>query len=258
MRHCIPCVGLVVFLGCFTFIIVPDSDDPASQNRPAPASDALPAIVIDPGHGGTDEGTKYYGLAEKEVTLDVARKLERTLQNFGFQTTLTRRDDRYMSLAERVAIANKVENSVFVSIHFNQSTAGNVTGAETFYADQKLPPSQDWTWVGFFSRADTPSLDNGETLAGFIQASLVTRMDAVNRGINSQALYVVRHTRAPAALVEAGFISNSMENQLLRDDAYRQRLANSIAEGIMSYVRTTRQPGAPGKLASAQGIVPKP
>ncbi len=257
MRRCIPCVGLVVFLGCFTFVIVPDYDAPSSREKPQPSPDAIPTIVVDPGHGGNDEGTKFYHVAEKEMTLDVALRLEKTLLNFNFPVVLTRRDDHYVALADRVATANKIDNAVFISIHFNQSNSATVGGAETFFADQKLSPAEDWTWVGFFSHSDS-TLDNGETLAGFIQAALVMRMDATNRGIHSKALYVVRHTRCPAVLVEAGFISNPLENQLLRDESYRQRIADSIAEGVMNYIRTTHPAIPPSKLASAQKNEPKP
>lgn len=258
MSRCLPCVGLVVFLGCFTFVIVPDFDNPAAPEKQPLATEGWPTVVIDPGHGGVDEGTEFFHLAEKDMTLDVALRLEHILRGFSLPTVLTRRDDHYVALPDRVAVANKVSNSIFVSIHFNQSSSPAAGGVETYYADQKLPPSQDWTWLGFFSRSDTPILDNGETLAGYIQASLVMRMDATNRGIKSKALYVVRHTRQPAALVEAGFLSNPLENQLLRDADYRQRLATSIAEGIMSYIRTTPSPAAPSKLASMGKIAPKP
>lgn len=256
MRHCIPCVGLVVFLGCFSLVIVPDFDAPRPQSQAA--ADALPTIVIDPGHGGIDEGTQYFRLAEKNMTLDIALRLERVLQGFNFPTLLTRREDHYVPLADRVTTANKIDDSVFVSIHFNQAENTSIGGVETFYADEKLPPSDDWTWIGFFTRADKPALDNGETLAAFIQASLISRMDATNRGIKSKALYVVRHTRAPAVLVEAGFISNQLENQLLREESYRDRIANSIAEGILNYVRTTRPTLPASKLASVQKREPKP
>lgn len=258
MRHCIPCVGLVVFLGCFTFIIAPDYEGQPRDKSVATSPGALPTIVIDPGHGGNDEGTKFFHLAEKDLTLDIATRLEKTLQRLGFSTVLTRHDDHYVALSERVATANKIGNSIFVSIHFNSSSSGMIGGVETYYADQKLPLFQDWTWVGWFSHADQPALDSGETLAGFIQASLVSRMEVANRGIKSRSLYVVRHTRAPAVLVEAGFISNPIENQLLRIDSYRERIANSIAEGVLSYERT-QHPSAvpPQKLASTEASARK-
>jgi N-acetylmuramoyl-L-alanine amidase len=198
-------------------------------------------VVIDPGHGGIDDGTKYYGLAEKDVTLDVAQRLERVLKGLRVETVLTRRDDVYVSLPERAEIANRLEeensNIIFVSIHFNQAAAENVDGIETYYADQKIPPPADWTWVGFFNRPDNENLDRGENLAADVQGALTSRMMAVNRGIKSRSLYVVRHTRMPAVLVEGGFLSNKMENQMLRNDGYRDRLAQGLAAGILSYIQ---------------------
>jgi N-acetylmuramoyl-L-alanine amidase len=245
-------VGLVVFLGCFTFVIAPEMERTPAREKILPASDTPMTVVIDPGHGGNDEGTKFYHLAEKDVTLDVAQRLERTLRSFKLSTVLTRRDDHYVALCDRVAVANKIENAIFVSIHFNSSSSAIYSGVETYYADQKLPPSQDWTWMGIFSRADEPQLDNGETLAGFVQASLVTKLNAANRGIRGRPLYVVRHTRAPAVLIEGGFVSNPLENQLLRNDEYKQRMADAIAEGIVNYEKTQRRSLPVPKLASAQ------
>ena len=258
VRNAVPCVGLVVFFGCFSFIIAPDPNvapSPGQKIAEAPAKEstptnALPTVVIDPGHGGVDEGTAYYGLAEKDLTLDVAQRLERILQSVRISTVLTRHDDQYVALPARVAVANQIQNAIFVSIHFNQSRSEPVDGIETYYADQKLPPAPDWTWVGFFNRPEEPALDNGENLAADVQASLASRMLIPNRGIKSKALYVVRHTRAPAILVEGGFISNRLENQMLRNDSYRERLATAVAAGIVTYIQTTHPATAVPRVAS--------
>jgi N-acetylmuramoyl-L-alanine amidase len=245
-----PCVGLLVFLGCFTFIIVPDVEKPMGQ-PPVELAGRLPTVVIDPGHGGNDEGARSHGLVEKQMTLDVALRVEQMLRSLNFPTVLTRRDDHYVSLADRVAIANKVDNSIFLSIHFNQSRDGSGNGVETFYADQKIPPDLDWTWIGFFSKPQPPVVDNGETLAGFIQTSLATKLNGLNRGIKSRSLYVVRHTRSPAVLVEGGFISNMFEAQMLTNSDYRDRLAAAMVEGILSYEKSIQRSGPPSKLASS-------
>jgi N-acetylmuramoyl-L-alanine amidase len=248
-----PCVGLVVFLGCFTFIIVPDAQNPVPQPNSSRSGNALPTIIIDPGHGGNDEGAKNRSVREKDVALDVAIRVEQMLQSYNFPTVLTRRADIYVALADRVAIANRVEDSIFVSIHFNQAGAGSIGGVETFYADQKTPPEMDWTWVGFFSKPPVPPSDNGETLAGYIQASLVMKLNAANRGIKSRSLYVVRNTKGPAVLVEGGFISNALEAQLLTNADYRDRVAAGITEGILNYEKT-EHPGQPAsKLANSAG-----
>jgi N-acetylmuramoyl-L-alanine amidase len=154
----------------------------------------------------------------------------------------------YVSLPERVEIANRLaegnSNVIYVSIHFNQSAVESVDGIETYYADQKLPPATDWTWIGFFSHPENDQLDLGENLAADVQGALVSQMQTANRGIKSRALYVVRHTRMPAVLVEGGFLSNKLENQSLRNDSYRDRIAKGIANGILTYIRTMH--AAPG------------
>ena len=211
-------------------------------------------VVIDPGHGGIDDGTKYFGLAEKDVTLDVAQRLEPLLKAMGIDTVLTRRDDLYVSLPDRVDLANRLSeansNVIFVSIHFNQSAVESVDGIETYYADRKIAPTGDWTWLGFFNHPEDEQLDRGENLAADLQNAMTSRMMVANRGIKSRSLFVVRHTRAPAVLVEGGFLSNKIENQMLRNDAYRERIAQALAAGIATYVQTMHPPSAP-HLASA-------
>ena len=118
------------------------------------------------------------GLVEKDLTLDVTRRTQKLLKQFGFQTVLTRSDDTFISLPERAAIGNRIDNAIFVSVHFNHAYSGASTGVETFYASEKVPPESAWTWVGFFSKPEPAPADNGETLAGFIQASMVMRTEA--------------------------------------------------------------------------------
>jgi N-acetylmuramoyl-L-alanine amidase len=234
MRNAMPCVGLIVLGGCLTFIVAPDEQP--YFDSPNGAHAGFPIVVIDPGHGGRDDGARGNGLIEKDLTLDVATRTEKLLKQYGFETVMTRTDDTYVSLPERAAIANRIDNSIFVSIHFNHASAG--TGVETFYASEKVAPENAWTWVGFFNKPAPMTADRGETLAGFIQASIVMRTDASNRGIRGRPLYVVRHTRSPAALVECGFISNAFEARLIANEEYRDRLAKAISEGVMSYTKS--------------------
>ena len=263
-----PCVGLIVVLGCFTFVVAPDDNFlPPSPGAPVQAESSArapapgqgpPTVVIDPGHGGIDDGTKYFGLAEKTMTLDVAQRLERILEADKIKAVLTRRQDVYVSLPERAEIANSVaatnSDVIFVSIHFNQSSVESVDGIETYYADKKIPPAADWTWVGFFDRPEDEELDRGQSLAADIQTALVSRMMTTNRGIKSRSLFVTRHTRMPAVLVEGGFLSNKNENQQLRDDPYRERIAEGIAAGILAYVKTMHPAVKPQTAAAGAGI----
>jgi N-acetylmuramoyl-L-alanine amidase len=252
MKNAMPCVGLMVLGGSLSFILAPDEQS-SIESQLAAASSAFPIVILDAGHGGKDDGARANGLVEKELTLDVAQRAEKLLQQYGFRTVMTRADDSFQSLPERTAVANQTENSVFISIHFNHANGGSSTGVETFYASEKVAPEAAWNWVGFFNKPEeSPSIDSGETLAGFIQASLVMRTEATNRGIKGRPLYVVRHTRSPAVLVECGFITNPFEARMIANSEYRGRLSKSIAEGVMSYTKSRPRSGTAPRLAQAE------
>ena len=246
-----PCVGLIVLAGSLTFVVVPD-DERGIAPPPPVLSETLPTVVIDPGHGGRDEGARSSGLTEKHLTLDVGLRLEKVLQEFGFPTLLTRRDDTYMRLSERTAVANKVANSLFISIHFNHANNTDSSGIETFFASEKLEQEPEWAWTGFFNPARATGRDSGETLAGFIQTALVQQTVATNRGIRGRPLYVARHTRDPAVLVECGFINNPMEARMISNSGYRDLLARSIALGVARYQKSRPQaPKTPPELVQS-------
>lgn len=240
-RSCVACVGVIVLAGCFTLVIAPDPEEDDERTFP---NATRPAVVIDAGHGGKDEGAKSRGVQEKALTLDVALRLERILNARGFPTVQTRTEDVFVTLSDRATIANRIKGpAIFVSIHFNQGSERNIAGIETFYADSKVPTSGDWTWVGFFSRPDPP--DFGEDLATQVQLAAVLKTGARDRGIRARHLYVTRHTRIPAILVEGGFITNRMESNLLSDDEYADRLAAGIADGIEAWWRARQKPLPP-------------
>jgi N-acetylmuramoyl-L-alanine amidase len=254
MKHCMPCVGLLVFLGCFTVFIAPDPE-PVQQPVFFPSSpvEAPTVVVIDPGHGGNDEGARRGLLKEKDIALDVAQRVARILKQCNVPTWLTREEDVFVSLPERTAIANQFDKSVFISIHCNDSRSrGGANGVETYYADQKVLPGYAWTWVGLFNPPLSTSADNGETLASYIQAALIMRINVANRGIKSRNLYVVRNVYNPAVLVEVGFLSNSLEAQSLANADYREKLAAGIAEGALTYYKTRPRAPMPTKLANAK------
>jgi N-acetylmuramoyl-L-alanine amidase len=246
MEHITPSVGLMTLAGCLTFLIAPN-DDPGTDPRiAAMLNPDLPTIVIDAGHGGQDPGAKANGLVEKELTLDMAQRVEKLLQLNGFRTSLTRKDDTFVSLPDRASLANKHDHSIFVSIHFNNSINAAAHGLETFYASQKVAQDPEWSWAAFLPRRrPLEALDTGENLAGLIQTALVTRVEGENRGAKGRAFYVIRHTRAPAVLVECGFISNPFEAKLIATPEYRERLAMAVAEGVVQFSNTMPKPGRP-------------
>jgi N-acetylmuramoyl-L-alanine amidase len=193
--------------------IVPKT--PVTKNT----SKTFKTVVVDAGHGGKDPGAyRRFGGAEKVATLDVAKRLERKLHESQLKTVMTRSTDVFISLDERVAIENSQKNSIFVSIHFNDSRRRGVHGFETYYH----------------------SLDASE-LANCIQNKLMTIPHSANRGVHVANFRVLRLAAYPAVLVECGFLSNRTEGGEARDAEYRELLADRIAEAI---VETRYGPGA--------------
>ena len=169
-------------------------------------------VVLDPGHGGHDNGAKWGGIPEKKLTLDVAKRVETLLKKKGIRTVLTRTTDKFVTLDGRAAISNRYRSPIFVSIHFNAHWNRSIKGIETFYMSSA-----------------------GRSLASRIQGRLMARIRTTNRGIKSKSFAVLRKTRGTAVLVECSFLSNSWERQRCASSWYRQLVAQSIYEGIVAY-----------------------
>lgn len=215
---------------------LPKIDRPIQARHSAPPN-LFPMVVLDPGHGGQDSGAMCGGMLEKDLTLDVAQRLDRRLRAAGLSTLMTRSGDNYISLAERAAMTNRVRDCVLVSIHFNDADKPVSTGIETYYAErQNGGGTLLASWLPFLQRIsmDTPNLES-QSLAGFIQGALVTRTQAVNRGTKTQQFFVLANVRHPAVLVEGGFISNKDDANKLGNAAYREEIAAAMSEGILQY-----------------------
>jgi N-acetylmuramoyl-L-alanine amidase len=172
-------------------------------------------VVIDPGHGGHDNGGKIGYIFEKHLALDVSLRLERYLGAKGIRTTLTRKRDVFIGLDERASVANRLGNCIFVSIHFNWVSYGGPSGTETFYCGS-----------------------NGFPLASAIQSTVAAGLGTPNRGVKFARYKVLRNCRVPAAIMEGGFISTGKERSRILDPRYRQRLAELIGDGILRFRRT--------------------
>ncbi len=175
---------------------------------------AIQTVIIDPGHGGNDLGAADSYVYEKHINLDVSRRLERSLNEAGFKTVMTRTHDEFIALSERSAMANRYRNAIFVSVHFNSSYRVAALGIETFY------------------RSST-----SEKLAQLVQRELIKNVRATDRGVKTANFSVLRESKHPAILVEGGFISNKDERSAITDPLYRQIVADSIARGIVEYSR---------------------
>ena len=231
-------IGLLLLLVSFIWLQLTATPRSLTRVEVRPPENApFALVVIDAGHGGQDSGTVKTGLVEKDLALDVARRLERLLRERGFVIVLTRADDSYVSLQERATIANNQPESVFVSIHFDDAGRAAATGIETYYAAHRATlPERVASWLPFLQRisAEPPDVQS-QNLAGFIQESVVAQTQATNRGTRQQQFFVVANVRHPAVLVEGGFLTNKDEALKLTVADYREQLAVGIADGIVNY-----------------------
>ncbi|MBA3962617.1 MAG: N-acetylmuramoyl-L-alanine amidase [Chthoniobacterales bacterium] len=231
--------GLILLAISFVcFLLVTPPLQPVAKSRPiARGNEAAPVIVLDPGHGGQDSGAMCGAVLEKDLTLDVARRAEMLLRAAGYTTRLTRDSDRYLSLAQRAEVANHEKNSLFVSIHFNDGERAAASGVETYFAARQNATSPGiFGWFSFLQpRESKPLFAQSESLARFLQAALVERTQALNRGIKSERFYVIAQVRHPSALVEGGFITNPADVAKLTTTGYRQQIASAICDGICRY-----------------------
>ncbi len=184
--------------------------------------DALkPLIILDAGHGGTDEGAKINTFMEKKIALTTTFLTKKHLEELGYRVIMTRSRDIFLPLQRRVLIANKTKGSLFVSVHFNSSPSTEAKGIEIFYYDSK----EMWR-----SRAS-------KRLANSILYRMLDQTEAISRGVKQGNFHVIRETDMPAVLVEGGFITNRDERTKLRDKTYLDRLAIGIAQGIDKYMK---------------------
>lgn len=206
-------------------------------------AEALGVVIIDPGHGGQDSGTIHSGIMEKDLALDISRRMERLLQAQNVSTLLTRTGDNYISLAGRAASANRERDAVFVSIHFDEAQP-KAGGVETYYAAHQTPrQSAVVAWLPFLQNAAAEERENPESqsLAGFVQTALVEKTHAANRGTRAEQFFVIANVRHPAVLVEGGFLTNKNDVGKLMNEEYRERLASAIVDGVLRYREVARQ-----------------
>jgi N-acetylmuramoyl-L-alanine amidase len=179
----------------------------------AASGDSSPTtVVIDAGHGGFDRGgIPGQRVSEKDMTLDVARRLKGVLAASGYRVVMTRDSDVFVPLGTRTAIANSNRNAIFVSVHFNSATRRGASGIETY-----------------FYRRDSLAL------ASAIHHYVVGGAPSSSRGVRRRGYFVLRKTSIPAVLVECGFLTNPTEAGYAQNASYRQKLAEEIAAGVRS------------------------
>ena len=209
-------------------------------------------VILDPGHGGQDSGAIAGGVLEKDLTLDIAQRINRLLNAQGVMTLLTRNGDSYVSLGDRAQLINRADNAVVVSIHLNDGLRPDVSGIETYFAVQQatgIPMIA--SWLPFLQKVANPRPNpESQSLAQFVQQQLVARTQAVNRGTKAQQFYVLANVRHPAVLVEGGFLSGKNDIGKLADANYRELLAMGITEGILKYRDTVKASAGNAEEAS--------
>lgn len=215
-------------------------------------------VVIDAGHGGVDTGAVgEKGLKEKDVTLDIALRLQQLFKHYlpRVQVILTRKSDRFFSLEERLKLANKVDADIFLSIHVNSSEEKNAQGFEIFSLDvasdrhsERLAARENKSGKdekATFILADLWANSNrkeSDRLAKFVSRGLEAKLkkslqgkEINNRGYN-QAIFHILFVNSPAILTELFFISNPKEEEMLRSPKTRQMLAKGILSGIYGFL----------------------
>lgn len=212
--------------------------EPVIRPSKIKGADLVDTVILDPGHGGHDQGAfSPYG-NERTFTLDVANRARMLFLQAGFKVHLTRSTDTFVPLADRVKFANRFSNALFLSIHFNSGGAG--TGIETYTLAPRGVPSM---------MADGPRVSDGVECAGnkrdaenmalatATHAAMIVRSRMHDRGIKRARFVVIRDITIPGVLVEGGFLSSGQDAKLIATAAYRQQMAASMVQAVINYRR---------------------
>ena len=216
-------------------------------------------IVIDPGHGGHDPGAKARGLAEADLVLDVAHRLEQRLSTQpGLEVVMTRRRDNYLPLEARTTLANRVQADLFLSIHANASRNSYARGVETYFLNLATDPAAE----RLAARENVAGVKTMHDLEGLLQTIATNSKvnesrdfaEAIHRallhtlrtvdpelpdlGVKQAPFVVLIGARMPSILAEISFVTNRQDATLLSTDAYRDLIADALFEGILRYQRS--------------------
>ncbi len=231
------------------------------------AREPAPLVVIDPGHGGEQEGAvSPRGEREKDLALQISRRLAARLRRAGARVVLTRTADVSVPLAARAAVANAIRADLFVSIHLNSMPTAEARrvsrGVETYFLSADATDASA-TAVAARENADRlagePEIDpddpvaailndlehaealrSSSRLAQAVHGRLVSAVGAEDRGVKQAPFFVLAGARMPAVLVEVGFISNAAEAEQLGSRAHQDRIAAAIADGVAAFRAETR------------------
>jgi N-acetylmuramoyl-L-alanine amidase len=245
MRNIIALTGLLLMIASFAWMqrMSKPQSPQLRMAQPSAAPGPFAVVVLDPGHGGQDSGAICGGVLEKDLTLDVAHRIDRLLEAEGIATVMTRLGDIYVSPADRAAFANRVSDCIFVSIHFNEDNQPVSSGVETYYAAHQMTPGSFGTsWLPFLwgALSELPNVES-QSLAGFIQEALVGRTQAFDRGTKANQFFVIANVTSPAVLIEGGFLTNKEDVSRLTSEDYREQIAAAVSDGILRYRDSLKQ-----------------
>jgi len=198
-------------------------------------------IVLDPGHGGKDNGAKGRHYRESILNLRLACKLKLKLEKMGFIVILTRSRDSELDLSARPYLANTRGADLFLSLHMNASLNRATSGIETFCLTPAGAVSSNGGKVDRKAYLGNCCNPDNFVLAYLIQRSLISATGATDLGIKHARFAVLRDVKCPAVLIEHGFISNPAEEWKLGSDAYLDRLAAAVAHGVSNYAKAVAQ-----------------
>ncbi len=192
-------------------------------------------IFLDPGHGGRDSGAYYYNVAEKDLNMQVYRKLRKKLEELDYKVLTSRDSDIDVDfVTERSRMVNKTNSDIFISIHFNAtgSAYSRASGIQTYsYSDDPDYPSK----INPYWHNHPDRMSESKRLAAAIHSSLLAETGAKDAGLLERSFAVLRETAKPAVLLELGYMDNFAENQQIRDSHYQDKLVAGIVKGIQKY-----------------------
>ena len=215
-----------------------------SSPLPHPPNQPMTPVIIDPGHGGDDQGAVVHGLQEKDIALTFAKKLKaRLAKNSDLPVVLTRDSDKYVTLDERLVDSVDMSGSIFVSLHLNQVKGKKAAGAVVYsYGPEQL---RKWRKRSHPSVPPMPAPPKGqaadsERLARTFSRNL--RADGFVAESSKSDYYVLKNPSAPSVLIELGYLNNPVEAAKLNNSAYQDKMVDSLAKAIEEYatLRTLR------------------
>lgn len=232
--------------------------DPVMRPDRIPGLRRVHTVVLDPGHGGHDRGAVNRWGSEKNYNLDVCRRIRPHLQEAGLRVFITRSRDEFIPLEQRPAVANKFgDGAVFVSVHFNAAETSNslATGFEVFSLTPRGAPNSHDTYLtrrSFSAERGHRNDHANHVLATSIQHAMLGEVPMFDRGVKRARFAVLRGAGVPAVLVEGGFMTHPRDSRLMHTTEWRDKLAASVAEGILEFVKLTKDRTRPKLLAQYQ------